>query len=730
MLTVPKDTKDTKVPKVPKGANWIAAGAVLLLGLAGYGHLLQQGTIPYSPHSDVISEHLAKKTVLHRSIEQGRGIPFWRSDQFSGNAALTNPQSMYTYPLHALFLLGSPADVMGAAFWLHFVIAALSFYLLGAALRLGLWARLLMAAAGMFSFKLILATYAGWLPIVPGIVLAPALVAAVIHLARRPGPGSALGLALAGGLCLHSGHLQMFYYAALFSAAWLVVQTVDRLRGRQLHQLAPTAGWLAVGAALAAGLAAYLLLPLAGEAEWISRSQTSYEFHLAGLSMEPRHLSTFIHPEALGTPLDGSYPGHELWEQVAYFGIVPLLLAAAGAVLGWRRPPARFFVAGFFATLLLSMDTPVGRLFFHAIPAYGLFRLPVRMLFFTSMCGIALAGIGLERLIGRLGNLRSPALAAGGVSVALIGLIAAEGTMYARRYLAVAPQDQVVPRTGYGDLLASDDDLYRVAPLGRATLNYGWSASMDLQLVTGYDPFNYRQYHQYFDILQHGRSLGGARVWLDLERIERWDLLDQLNVKYLLSGEPIELPGDEHIEELARFDDQPMFVFYRGMRTGPVHVYRNNRFVPRVRWAGELIETADEREMLEQVQANDLNVHTVVENKSEKRFQNLPSADDRVELTSWAPGRLTVETRSRESRFLVASEVWHPGWRAHLDGRDVKILRTNLTMLGVQVPAGEHRLELEFRPLYWTAGLVVSLIALAAFLGLTIFCFQSHKRWW
>ncbi len=42
------------------------------------------------------------------------------------------------------------------------------------------------------------------------------------------------------------------------------------------------------------------------------------------------------------------------------------------------------------------------------------------------------------------------------------------------------------------DFLARDEDLFRVAPLGRATVNYGWSASMDLQLVTGYDPFNYR----------------------------------------------------------------------------------------------------------------------------------------------------------------------------------------------------------------------------------------------
>jgi uncharacterized membrane protein YfhO len=68
----------------------------------------------------------------------------------------------------------------------------------------------------------------------------------------------------------------------------------------------------------------------------------------------------------------------------------------------------------------------------------------------------------------------------------------------------------------------------------------------------------------------------------------------------------------------------------------------------------------------------------------------------------------------------VISEVWHPGWRAWLDGRPWPLYRTNYALLGLVASAGEHHIRIEFHPLHWKVSLVVSGAAAAVFVLLGI----------
>ena len=102
------------------------------------------------------------------------------------------------------------------------------------------------------------------------------------------------------------------------------------------------------------------------------------------------------------------------------------------------------------------------------------------MLFLMAFFGIALAGIGLEELLERLRKRRAgtwrPALAAAGV----ILVIAGEGTTYAYQHIGMVEQAEVMPVTDYGRVLAEDRTLFRIAPVGRYTVSYGWGAAMEL----------------------------------------------------------------------------------------------------------------------------------------------------------------------------------------------------------------------------------------------------------
>jgi hypothetical protein len=82
-----------------------------------------------------------------------------------------------------------------------------------------------------------------------------------------------------------------------------------------------------------------------------------------------------------------------------------------------------------------------------------------------------------------------------------------------------------------------------------------------------------------------------------------------------------------------------------------------------------------------------------------------------------------IQTRTATDAFLVLSDVNYPGWRATIDGRSTRIFATNYIQRGVKVPAGEHVIRFEFRPLSFNLG---AGIAVATSCGLAYWVYQRQ----
>jgi hypothetical protein len=697
--------------------DWlVAALLILVLAGVGYGFLLAPGKILYSPHSDIIAQGLGVKTLLYKALREGGGIPFWREDQLAGYSALTNPQSLYTYPLHFLFYFLEPANAIGATLWLHFVAAAWGLYMVGAALGLGKSARLLMAVSALFNFKLIMAAYAGWLASIPSIASFPMLFAATFYLVNRRNLKGTLAFCAAVAFCLHTGNLQHIYYATVFLAIYLLVQGVTWCCTGQWQTLSQVGLRVLCGAILGTGMVAYLLIPLAGEAPFISRAEMSYSVFVSKHALTLRHLLTFLHPEAIGTSLDGTYSQVFFWEDVGYFGLLQVVLAILGAILGWRRySHTRFFVAFFFLSIIMAMDTPFLRLLYDTLPGFKLFRSPIRFLFFSAFFGFILAGIGLEQLISRVRRRWQWQFLAPVLTALVLLIISSEGVFYVRRYLTTVPHQEVLPKTAYEEFFASDNTTFRIASLYRHTINYGWAASMGLQLISGYDPFNFRHYQAYFDLLQWGRiKTHKPRHFVDLEQVSRWDLLDALNVKYIVSLAPV-VGFSGRFELVKHWKGQPVFEFLSGMTRGDIYIYLNQHFLPRALWAKEVVAVEDERQMVALMEEKQLDHTAIILGTSRSLLSSKPFHRDQVDILEAYGGFLALQTQNAGPRFLIVSEIWHPGWTATIDGEKLELHRANLTFMGAWIPPGEHRLELHFRPIYWRVGIAISLMSFLAF---------------
>jgi uncharacterized membrane protein YfhO len=83
-------------------------------------------------------------------------------------------------------------------------------------------------------------------------------------------------------------------------------------------------------------------------------------------------------------------------------------------------------------------------------------------------------------------------------------------------------------------------------------------------------------------------------------------------------------------------------------------------------------------------------------------------SNNTVDLIVQAPGPL----------YLVTSETWYPGWKASINGTNVKLYSTNLAFRGLPVPQGTSHLTMTYSPehMAWWALLTLASFAAALFL--------------
>jgi hypothetical protein len=99
-----------------------------------------------------------------------------------------------------------------------------------------------------------------------------------------------------------------------------------------------------------------------------------------------------------------------------------------------------------------------------------------------------------------------------------------------------------------------------------------------------------------------------------------------------------------------------------------------------------------------------------------------PAGQLQARIVGASSSQLAVEVDQAANGLLVFSEIDYPGWKATIDGQQVPILPTNAILRAVEVPAGQHRVEMRFEPLSVKAGLAISGLTLALSLACGLWC--------
>lgn len=113
--------------------------------------------------------------------------------------------------------------------------------------------------------------------------------------------------------------------------------------------------------------------------------------------------------------------------------------------------------------------------------------------------------------------------------------------------------------------------------------------------------------------------------------------------------------------------------------------------------------------------------------------ENYNFSDGTVTLEEYRPNYLRYTTRSDGNALAVFSEIYtREGWRAYIDGEEVRPLRADYILRALELPAGSHTVEWRYRAPHWNAveavTLIFSIAVLAAFIITVITVIRNERR--
>jgi hypothetical protein len=88
------------------------------------------------------------------------------------------------------------------------------------------------------------------------------------------------------------------------------------------------------------------------------------------------------------------------------------------------------------------------------------------------------------------------------------------------------------------------------------------------------------------------------------------------------------------------------------------------------------------------------------------------SLSNQVEVISETNNTLHLKVRAAGNALLVLSDTYYPGWRAFVDGKEVKIYRADYNFRAIPIEAGEQEIKFIYDPIPFKIGTFISLFTL------------------
>lgn len=685
---------------------------------------------------------------------QGFRIPAWDPNAWTGQPLFGQGQPGSAYPFNwLLFLMPmSKGAISGTALNWYFVLiryfAVLGCYALCRDLKCSRAASILGAC--LFGLGGFVAT-TGWPQMVNGAVWAPLVFLFLFRVER--GEHRLANSLLCGfflGFAWLSGHHQAPLFITLATVAvwiWMALREGRLDRGAFLDSRVLRLAALSL--AVAVMTSAFQTFPMAEygsrSVRWIGPSDplpfdaaTPYYVHEQNALKPSGLLSVFL-------------PVPSLWNP--FIGIAGLSFATLGAMLAWREKHVRWLVALAVGGLIFALG-PNGLLqgvLYSLVPMLEKARSPGAAIIVFSLGVSPLAAFGLDCLAGmnETGDATRhsawPAhaarvLAGFGAILALASifffgagffavgvnpsnfinsmLISATAAMSAAALITASRADALPARVfAFAAILLVLFELSSATTFGMAQRGPNSQGTPLLNNLTKHNdiaqflldrrdhgrieylytdiPYNFGDWFG-LETFQSYTASVTANVWQ--HQIFKPEVRDIFGIRYSIAKQP------------ARPDQRPVFAGASGL-----NVYENPSAYPRVWAVHESMQVPDSKMATATLGSVEFDARKKVFFIGPRAGATLtPCGDasaDTVALPLHGTNRVTINASLACPGMVILSDTFYPGWRATVDGKSAAIEEADGIFRGVKVPAGDHVIDMKYRPVSVIGGAVLSLLA-------------------
>jgi hypothetical protein len=191
-------------------------------------------------------------------------------------------------------------------------------------------------------------------------------------------------------------------------------------------------------------------------------------------------------------------------------------------------------------------------------------------------------------------------------------------------------------------------------------------------------------------------------------------LYDLLGVRYVLGSKEVVLDWNKF--GLA-FDGD-----------SAVNVYRNETALPRAFVVHRAVVAADHEDAWARLHQPGFDPASTVVLEGGQPLDSTVDESASVRVLRYEPDSLEIEVDSPVAGYLFLSDPYYPGWRAAVDGQPATIQRADYAFRAVAVPAGVHRVTMDFRPASWVVGLGLSGVTVLVLLVLGGVALARRRR--
>lgn len=263
------------------------------------------------------------------------------------------------------------------------------------------------------------------------------------------------------------------------------------------------------------------------------------------------------------------------------------------------------------------------------------------------------------------------------------------------------------------NFLKKDNSIYRIFPLRYEHDKDGLLVLNGIQNIGGYSPNPLKIYQEYI-------GAGKSVMFQPKKLIYNPKLIDLLNVKYL-----IDKPLPEDISRYSK-NVQQEIIQWRNFLARFEEIYRDNNYVifnnpfavPRAYLVHKYIVNKNYNDVLNRVAKSEFSPldSCFIDGTPSYKADNKIIPDYKLHFSSYTPNRMIVNISTNTPGILVFSENWHPAWIAIVDGKKVRVYRTNFLFRGIEIPRGNHKVEMVYNGKEERKGIVLSFIGYVIFL--------------